>query len=53
LVVKSDVNTLADTFFDIERGKYDALWDDSFRESMKSKLEFDVFVNALDRIVLA
>ena len=52
LVVKPEVEAVVLAFFDIERGVYEQLSDDAPREALKSKLRFEVFIQALDRIVL-
>ncbi|WP_299178355.1 glycosyltransferase [uncultured Neptuniibacter sp.] len=52
LVVKPEVEAVVVAFFDIEKGLYQELSDDASREALKSKLRFEVFIQALDRIVL-
>lgn len=52
LVVKPEVETVVVAFFDIEKGLYQELSCDVSREALKAKLQFQVFIQALDRIVL-
>ncbi len=52
LVVKPEVEAVVVAFFDIEKGLYQESGDDASREALKAKLRFEVFIQALDRIVL-
>ena len=52
LVVEPEVEAVVAAFFDIEKGRYHESSDHTSREALKSKLRFEVFVQALDRIVL-
>lgn len=52
LVVKPEVEAVVAAFFDIEKGLYHGVSDDASRESLKAKLRFEVFIEALGKIVL-
>jgi hypothetical protein len=52
LVVKPEVEAVVVAFFDIEKGLYQELSDSASREALKAKLRFEVFIQALNRIVL-
>ena len=52
LVVKPEVEAVVAAFFDIEKDLYQELSDDASREALKAKLRFEVFIQALGRIVL-
>jgi glycosyltransferase involved in cell wall biosynthesis len=52
LVVKPEVEALIAVFFDIEKGLCQGASDEASREALKAKLRFEVFIEALDRIVL-
>lgn len=52
LVVKPEVEALVSAFFDIEKGLCKELSDEESREALKGKLRFEVFIEALDGIVL-
>lgn len=52
LVVRPEVEAVVSAFFDIEKGLYPELSDNTLREALKAKLRFEVFIKALDRIVL-
>lgn len=52
LVVKPQVEAVVAAFFDIEKGLYRGVSNDASRESLKAKLRFEVFIEALDKIVL-
>jgi glycosyltransferase involved in cell wall biosynthesis len=53
LVVKPEVESVVAAFFDIEKGQYQELSDDASREALKEKLRFEVFIQALDKLVLS
>lgn len=53
LVVKPEVETVVAIFFDIEKGYYQEKSNETSREALKKKIRFEVFIEALDRIVLA
>ena len=52
LVVKPELEAVVAAFFDIEKGLYERASDEASREALKAKLRFEVFIEALDRIVL-
>lgn len=52
LVVKPQVAAVVAAFFDIEKGLYRSKSDEASREALQAKLRFEVFIEALDRIVL-
>lgn len=52
LVVKPEVEALAGIFSDIENGVVNEPGDEHTREVLKARLRFEVFVDALDKIVL-
>jgi glycosyltransferase involved in cell wall biosynthesis len=52
LVVKPEVEAVVSAFFDIEKGFYQGASNEALREALKAKLRFEVFIEALDRIVL-
>jgi len=52
LVVKPELEVVVAAFFDTEKGLYERACDEASREALKAKLRFEVFIEALDRIVL-
>ncbi|WP_107851303.1 glycosyltransferase [Oceanimonas marisflavi] len=52
LVVQPEVEALAGIFSDIESGVVNEAGDQNAREILKARLRFEVFVDALDKIVL-
>lgn len=52
VVVKPQVEALAGIFLDIENGVVNGISDQHAREILKTKLRFEVFVDALDKIML-
>ena len=52
LVIKPQVEAVVAAFFNIENGLYQELSDNASREALKANLRFEVFLQALDRIVL-
>lgn len=52
LVVKPEIEVLVSSFFDIEKEVPIGVSDELSREALKEKLQFDVFLEALNRIVL-
>ena len=52
LVVKPELEAVVSAFFDIEKGFYQEATNEALREALKVKLRFEVFIEALDRIVL-
>jgi hypothetical protein len=52
LVVKPAVELVVASFFDIEKGLYKKSSNEASREALKVKLRFEVFVDALDNIVV-
>lgn len=53
LVVMPDVEEIVSAFFDIERGVCERTVNELSRDALKEKLRFEVFIESLDRIVLA
>ena len=51
-VVKPEVDAVTDAFFAIEKGLYTARVDQSSRESLRGKLQFEFFVKHLTKIIL-
>ena len=52
LVVKPEVEAVVEVFFEIENGFYKGASNETSREALKAKLRFEVFIEALNRIVL-
>ena len=52
LVIPPEVEQIVKVFFEIERGDHDCQHNQSSRDELKSKLRFEVFVEALDHTVL-
>ena len=52
LVVKPNVKAIVETFFDIEKGAFQDLSDEESRNVLKAGLRFEVFIEALNRVVL-
>ena len=52
LVIKPHVEAVVAAFFNIEKGLYQELSDNASREALTAKLRFEVFLKALNRIVL-
>jgi hypothetical protein len=52
LVVKPNVKAIVETFFDIEKGAFQDLSDEESRDVLKAGLRFEVFIEALNRVVL-
>jgi glycosyltransferase involved in cell wall biosynthesis len=53
LVVMPDVEAIVSAFFDIERGVCERAGNELSRDALKETLRFEVFIESLDRIVLA
>ena len=52
LVAKPEVEAVVSAVFDIEKGFYQGASNETLRETLKAKLRFEVFIEALDRMVL-
>ena len=52
IVIKPRVEEVVAAFFNIEKGLYRGLCDNASRNALKTKLQFEDFVRALDRVVL-
>ena len=52
LVVKPSVESIVETFFDIEKGAFQDLSDEESRDALKAGLHFEVFIEALNVVVL-
>lgn len=52
LVTEPQAEALISTFFEIERGLHDDARDETSAESLKEKLSFEFFVEALEQIIL-
>lgn len=52
LVIEPNVGALVDVFFEIENGLHLELQNSTARETLKSKLKFESFVDALKKIIL-
>lgn len=52
LVVKPNVKAIVETFFDIEKGAFQDLSDEESRHLLKAGLRLEVFIEALNRVVL-
>ena len=50
-VVKPEIDSIVSAFFDIEKGSFHASRDENSREKLKAKLQFEVFIEALDKVV--
>jgi len=46
------VKAIVETFFDIEKGAFQDLSDEESRDVLKAGLRLEVFIEALDRVVL-
>lgn len=53
LVAKPDLEALVTTFFDIENGAFQDLTDKESRDAQKEALSFEVFIEALNRVILS
>jgi len=51
LVVKPEIDSIVAAFFDIEKGHFHAFGEKKSREKLKAKLQFKVFIEALDKVV--
>ncbi|MDC0395167.1 glycosyltransferase, partial [Alphaproteobacteria bacterium] len=52
LVVKPDVESIVDIFFKIEKAAFKDLIGEESRDSLKANLRFEVFIKALNKLVL-
>lgn len=52
LVVKPQVEAVVAAFFDVDKGLYPGAINEASREALKAKLRFEVFIEALENIVL-
>ena len=52
LVVKPNMESIVDIFFKIEKGAFKDLIDEELRDALRVTLHFDVFIEALDKVVL-
>lgn len=52
LVVMPTVEAIVEAFFDIEKGAFQAWSDEESRDALKAGLRFEVFIEALNRVIL-
>jgi len=53
IVVKPDLESVVNIFFDIENGAFGNIIDEDYRDALKKDLSFDVFIERLNKLVLA